>query len=83
MCINERSMQDTAAAIHASLPLSRKTGTNARIPAKVLHQLKQIILLTCDAFGILPPISKLTPDQVLYQSISGYTAKVLTDTLLR
>merc|ERR1711963_846040 len=38
---------------------------NARIPAKVPHQPKQIILLTCDAFGVLPPISKLSPDQVM------------------
>jgi len=49
---------------------------NARIPAKVEHQPKQIILLTCDAFGVLPPISKLTPEQVMYHFISGYTAKV-------
>jgi len=49
---------------------------NARIPAKVEHHPKQIILLTCDAFGILPPISKLTQEQVMYHFISGYTAKV-------
>merc|ERR1711920_427352 len=49
---------------------------NARIPAKVAHEPKQIILLTCDAFGVLPPISKLSPDQVMYHFISGYTAKV-------
>jgi len=49
---------------------------NARIPAKVAHQPKQIIFLTCDAFGIMPPISKLTPEQVMYHFISGYTAKV-------
>merc|ERR550532_1845865 len=49
---------------------------NARIPAKVEHQPKQIIFLTCDAFGVLPPISKLTKDQVMYHFISGYTAKV-------
>mmetsp|Transcript_78818 Transcript_78818/g.172885 ORF Transcript_78818/g.172885 Transcript_78818/m.172885 type:complete len:628 (+) Transcript_78818:82-1965(+) len=49
---------------------------NAKIPAKTEHHPKQIILLTCDAFGILPPISKLTPDQVMYHFISGYTAKV-------
>jgi len=49
---------------------------NARIPAKVEHHPKQIILLTCDAFGVLPPISKLTQDQVMYHFISGYTAKV-------
>jgi len=49
---------------------------NARIPAKVPHQPKQIILLTCDAFGVLPPVSKLNADQVMYHFISGYTAKV-------
>merc|ERR1711870_176162 len=49
---------------------------NARIPAKVDFQPKQIIFLTCDAFGILPPISKLSPEQVMYHFISGYTAKV-------
>merc|ERR1719160_1105104 len=49
---------------------------NARIPATVDHHPKQIVFLTCDAFGVLPPISKLTPDQVMYHFISGYTAKV-------
>merc|ERR1711953_1599900 len=49
---------------------------NARIPAIVDHQPKNIILLTCDAFGVLPPVSKLTSSQIMYHFISGYTAKV-------
>ena len=48
---------------------------NALEPS-VGNQPKNIFFLTCDAFGVLPPISKLTPGQAMYHFISGYTAKV-------
>ena len=48
---------------------------NALCPSKAGHP-KNIFFLTADAFGILPPLSKLTPAQAMYYFISGYTAKV-------
>jgi phosphoenolpyruvate carboxykinase (ATP) len=46
------------------------------VPEKMGGHPKNIVLLTCDASGVMPPIAKLTPDQALYQFISGYTSKI-------
>ncbi len=46
------------------------------VPEKLGGHPKNIILLTCDASGVMPPIARLTPDQALYQFISGYTSKI-------
>lgn len=48
---------------------------NAQLPS-IGNIPSSIFFLTCDAYGVLPPVSKLTPAQAMYQFISGYTAKV-------
>jgi phosphoenolpyruvate carboxykinase (ATP) len=46
------------------------------VPEKMAGHPQNVVLLTCDASGVLPPIARLTPDQALYQFISGYTSKI-------
>ena len=46
------------------------------VPEKKAGHPKNVILLTCDASGVMPPIARLSPNQALYQFISGYTSKI-------
>ncbi len=46
------------------------------VPQKKAGHPRNVILLTCDASGVMPPIARLSPDQALYQFISGYTSKI-------
>ncbi len=59
--------------------------TRAAYPIEFIHQIKKpcvgdhpknIIFLTCDAFGVLPPVSRLSAQQAMYHFLSGYTAKI-------
>ncbi|WP_165795326.1 phosphoenolpyruvate carboxykinase (ATP) [Deinococcus koreensis] len=47
-----------------------------RQPGSVGGHPKHVVFLTADAFGVLPPISRLSPEQTMYQFISGFTAKI-------
>jgi phosphoenolpyruvate carboxykinase (ATP) len=46
------------------------------VPEKMAGHPQNVIFLTCDASGVMPPIAKLTPDQAIYHFISGYTSKI-------
>lgn len=65
--------------------ITRTENTRAAYPLTVLPSVakggrgktpKTVVFLTADAFGVLPPLAKLTPEQAVYHFLSGYTAKV-------
>jgi phosphoenolpyruvate carboxykinase (ATP) len=74
---------ESRAALYTDRSLSENTRAcypiehieNAQVPCLGGHP-RNIILLTCDAFGVLPPVSRLTTPQAMYHFLSGYTAKV-------
>jgi phosphoenolpyruvate carboxykinase (ATP) len=57
----------------ASYPISHVTNANRE---GLCGHPQNVIMLTCDAFGVLPPVAKLTPAEAVYHFLSGYTAKV-------
>ena len=77
MNMDDRSLDLDDASLtentRASYPLSYIPNTSE---TGLTGHPKNVIMLTCDAFGVLPPVSRLTPDQAMYHFLSGYTAKV-------
>jgi phosphoenolpyruvate carboxykinase (ATP) len=57
----------------AAYPLSH---IGHHVPSGMGGHPKNVVMLTCDAFGVMPPIAKLSPSQAMYHFLSGYTAKV-------
>ncbi len=72
---NEPNFEDASITQNTRVSYPIHHIDNALEPSVGNHP-HNIFFLTCDAFGVLPPISKLTPAQAMYHFISGYTAKV-------
>jgi len=68
--LNDASLTENTRAAYPITHIPNMTRTG-----KAGHP-KHIIMLTCDAFGVLPPLARLTPAQAMYHFISGYTAKI-------
>jgi phosphoenolpyruvate carboxykinase (ATP) len=81
----ENVILDAASGVPDFDDVSLTENTRAAYPLHVLPSIakgsvggtpKTVVFLTADAFGVLPPLAKLTPDQAVYHFLSGYTAKV-------
>ena len=71
----ELDLDDASLAENSRGAYSLSAIPNASATGRTGHP-KTIIMLTADAFGVLPPISRMTPSQAMYHFLSGYTAKV-------
>ena len=67
---------DDIATRKTRAPPIRSTSSRTPCPPGVGGHPKNVVFLTADAFGVLPPIAKLTPEQAMYHFLSGYTAKL-------
>lgn len=72
---NDVDYEDSSKTENTRVSYSIDHIDNIAIPSYAKNP-KNIFFLTCDAYGVLPPISKLTPGQAAFHFISGYTAKV-------
>jgi phosphoenolpyruvate carboxykinase (ATP) len=81
----ENVVLDEASKVPDFDDISRTENTRAAYPLSVLPSVSAtgtgptpstVVFLTADAFGVLPPIARLTPEQAVYHFLSGYTAKV-------
>ena len=68
--LNDHSVTENT---RAAYPLSYIENS---MPEKSAGHPKNVVFLTCDASGVMPPISRLTPDQAIYHFVSGYTSKI-------
>ncbi|MCL5884051.1 MAG: phosphoenolpyruvate carboxykinase (ATP), partial [Deltaproteobacteria bacterium] len=77
MDIEERRIDLNDATLTENTRASYPLSSIPRVaPRGAVGHPKHIVMLTADAFGVLPPISEVTTDQAMYHFLSGYTAKV-------